>query len=32
MIELLHTDCMTYMKGLDDNAFDLAIVDSTIRA
>jgi site-specific DNA-methyltransferase (adenine-specific) len=27
MIELLNTDCMTYMKGLDDNAFELAIVD-----
>jgi len=27
LIELLHTDCMEYMKGLDDNAFDLAIVD-----
>ena len=27
MIELLNTDCMEYMKGLDDNAFDLAIVD-----
>ena len=27
MIELLHTDCMTYMKGLEDNAFELAIVD-----
>lgn len=27
MIELLHTDCMEYMKGLKDNAFDLAIVD-----
>jgi site-specific DNA-methyltransferase (adenine-specific) len=26
-IELLHTDCMTYMKGLEDNAFELAIVD-----
>lgn len=27
MIELLHIDCMEYMKGLPDNAFDLAIVD-----
>lgn len=27
MIELLNIDCMEYMKGLDDNAFDLAIVD-----
>jgi site-specific DNA-methyltransferase (adenine-specific) len=27
MIELLQIDCMAYMKGLDDNAFDLAIVD-----
>jgi site-specific DNA-methyltransferase (adenine-specific) len=27
MIELLNTDCMEYMKGLEDNAFDLAIVD-----
>lgn len=27
MIELLNMDCMEYMKGLDDNAFDLAIVD-----
>jgi site-specific DNA-methyltransferase (adenine-specific) len=26
-IELLNTDCMEYMKGLEDNAFDLAIVD-----
>ncbi len=26
-IELLNVDCMEYMKGLDDNAFDLAIVD-----
>ena len=24
MIKLLNTDCMTYMKGLEDNAFDLA--------
>ena len=27
MIELLHTDCMTYMAGLPDKAFELAIVD-----
>lgn len=27
MIELLHIDCMTYMAGLPDKAFDLAIVD-----
>lgn len=27
MIELLHTDCMDYMAGLPDKAFDLAIVD-----
>ena len=27
MIELLHIDCMEYMKGLEDGAFDLAIVD-----
>lgn len=26
-IELLNCDCMEYMKGCDDNAFDLAIVD-----
>lgn len=26
-VELLHIDCMTYMKTLPDNAFDLAIVD-----
>jgi len=26
-IELLNMDCMEYMKGLDDNAFELAIVD-----
>ena len=26
-VELLHIDCMEYMKGLDDNAFELAIVD-----
>lgn len=26
-VEMLHIDCMAYMKGLDDNAFDLAIVD-----
>lgn len=27
MIELLNIDCMKYMKTLDDNAFELAIVD-----
>jgi site-specific DNA-methyltransferase (adenine-specific) len=27
MIELIHGDCMDYMKTLEDNAFDLAIVD-----
>jgi site-specific DNA-methyltransferase (adenine-specific) len=27
MIELLHIDCMDYMKGCADGAFDLAIVD-----
>jgi len=27
MIELLHMDCMDYMATLEDNAFDLAIVD-----
>ena len=32
MIELLNIDCMEYMKGLEDNAFELAIVDGTIRA
>ena len=26
-VELLNIDCMEYMKGLDANAFDLAIVD-----
>ena len=26
-IELLHMDCMDYMRGLPDKAFDLAIVD-----
>ena len=26
-IKLVHGDCMTYMKDLPDNAFDLAIVD-----
>lgn len=25
MIELLHIDCMTFMRGLPDNAFDIAI-------
>jgi site-specific DNA-methyltransferase (adenine-specific) len=27
MVELLHCDCMDYMKGLKDNAFELAVVD-----
>jgi site-specific DNA-methyltransferase (adenine-specific) len=27
MIELLHIDCMEYMRSLPDKAFDLAIVD-----
>ena len=27
MIEMLHTDCMEYMRTLPDKAFDLAIVD-----
>ncbi len=27
MIEILNVDCMEYMKGLEDNAFELAIVD-----
>ena len=27
MVELLNIDCMEYMKGLKDNAFELAIVD-----
>lgn len=27
MIELLNIDCMKYMKGLEDNAFELAVVD-----
>lgn len=27
MIEMLNVDCMEYMKGLEDNAFELAIVD-----
>jgi len=27
MIELLNIDCMEYMRGLEDKAFDLAIVD-----
>ena len=27
MVELLNIDCMTYMAGLPDKAFDLAIVD-----
>ena len=31
MIELLQGDCMDYMKGLEDNAFELAIVDPPYR-
>jgi len=31
MIELLNCDCMDYMKTLEDNAFDLAIVDPPYR-
>ena len=31
MIELLNTDCMEYMRDLEDNAFDLAIVDPPYR-
>ena len=27
VIELLHCDCMEYMEGCEDNAFELAIVD-----
>ena len=27
-IELFNTDCMEYMAGLPDKAFDLAIVDN----
>lgn len=27
MIELLNCDCMEYLKGCEDNAFDLALVD-----
>ena len=30
-IELIHGDCMDYMAGLTDNAFDLAIVDPPYR-
>lgn len=30
-IDLLHIDCMEYMKGLPDKAFDLAIVDPPYR-
>ena len=29
--ELLNMDCMEYMKGLEDNAFELAIVDPPYR-
>jgi len=28
MIELLNIDCMEYMAGVPDKAFDLAIVDN----
>lgn len=31
MIELLHCDCMDYMRGLPDKAFELAIVDPPYR-
>ena len=31
-IELLNADCMTYMAGCEDNAFDLAICDPPYRA
>ena len=31
VIELKHIDCMEYMKGCEDNAFDLAIVDPPYR-
>jgi site-specific DNA-methyltransferase (adenine-specific) len=31
MIELFNIDCMEYMKGCEDNAFDLAIVDPPYR-
>ena len=27
MIRMIHVDCMEYMRGLPDKAFDLAIVD-----
>ena len=27
VIELIHMDCMDYMRSLPDNAFELAIVD-----
>ena len=27
MVELLNIDCMEYMAGLHDKAFDIAIVD-----
>lgn len=29
-IQLLNMDCMDYMRGLCDNAFDLAIVDDKL--
>jgi len=28
VVTMLHCDCMEYMAGLPDKAFDLAIVDS----
>ena len=30
-IELIHGDCMQYMKDMPDKAFDLAIVDPPFR-
>ena len=30
-IELLHTDCMAYMATLEDNAFELAVIDPPYR-
>ncbi len=32
MIEILNCDCMEYMAGLEDNAFELAIVGIAIVA
>ena len=31
-VELIHGDCMDYMRGLPDNAFDLALVDPPYRS